>query len=318
MRSFDVVCLGFSLVAALALPACEGEGKQEVEDLAAPDHVAEQVSRDDAQVELSPPCCDALDSGLDGAWPEETAADEPSVEEVAAEVLPDTKIEELVPLAEAAFRIAKMEMLEPQFCYPFNDDCLPLLSEVNSMLDQDLQAGVLNLVGVFEPFGPGEVVTLTMAMADCNLDDPPSAVIPYGYCMFKDGALPATYQDVAVAAFATCGSAPSFDPPCFATGWDDLALEFNEVVLGLSNVALSGHVADWPPDGKLSPARLSGYLPEEIAKTVQVQVPMGEMLVIVSLYKLLEMSASEPEVVDGHLAWPVVIDFEAEQVGFLE
>ena len=239
-------------------------------------------------------------------------------EDLEPEIAPPDIQPEYTPQEDAAFRVDSMVMTQPEFCYMMGGECLPVLSSVNDALAEAVEAGEMNVVGLFTPFGPGETVTLTMAQAECNMDDPPDSELPVGSCKFQDGAVPAEYADVVISTEAACASpGGDFSAPCFASGQADLALEFSGIVLGLSNVTVAGHVSVWPPDGKLAPGVIHGWLPEELAKTVQIQIP-GGMPVVVTLFELLEHSPTQSQVVDGHNAWPVVIELTAGQVDFLQ
>ena len=132
--------------------------------------------------------------------------------------------------------------------------------------------------------------------------------------MFEVDSIPAQYDDVVISTGANCGAGEAtMEPPCFASGEGDMALEFYGVVLGLSNVTISGHVQDWPPEGIINPGLIRGFLPEQIAKTVEVSIP-GTPPIIVTIYELLENSETQPEIIDGHNAWPVTIEFTASQM----
>jgi len=217
---------------------------------------------------------------------------------------------EYTPQENAGFRLDTLVMTEPVFCYMMGDLCLPVLDMVNGTLGDAVAEGELNVLGVFEPFGPGQTVTLTLGQADCDQD--------LGACGYQEGVVPAVYEEVQVSTAADCASADLvYEAPCFATGEADLALDFAGIVLGLSNVTAAGTLVSWPPDGEIFPGLIHGYLPEEIAKTVQVQIPAGEMPIFLTLYELLENSETQPQEVDGHLAWPVSIEFTAAQVDIL-
>ncbi len=51
--------------------------------------------------------------------------------------------------------------------------------------------------------------------------------------------------------------------------------------------------------------------------SVEVFIP-GDPPLAVPVYDLLKDCPTPSEIVDGHKAWPVIIDFEASEVGFLQ
>jgi len=316
------ISLTVTLFAAMLAIACGGS-KEEVDasepekdvisDVQKPEDIHFEVPSSEFILDIPP---DVVDEEF--PLPDVQAELEP-LPDLQPELEPPPDVgPDYTPLVRVAFRVNSMVFTEPAFCYMMMDNCVPVLDMVNLSLAQAVVDGEMNVVGLFEPFGPGEVSKLTMAMATCNFDDPLDGLLPMGYCTFGEESVPAEYDDVQISTEASCAAGEnSFDAPCFASGEADLALEFSGIVLGLSNVTVSGHISDWPDKGKIAPGLIHGWLPEELAKTVQVQIP-GDMPVSVSLYELLENSETVPQVVDGHNAWPVTIEIEAYEVGFID
>jgi len=244
---------------------------------------------------------------VDVPEPPPDVADTAEIPEPPPDIKPDYQ-----GMSVAAFRITSMTIQEPKFCVGGPDDC----QEINAFIDAGIQTGIDSLetsvIGTFTPFNPGDLSTLTLGAADC------ASAGAQLECTFKDGTYPATYENVLVSVDDYCMIdeviSALHPPPCFGTEEADLALELYGVVLGLSNVNASGQFVDWPPQGKIDNGAIVGYLPEEIAKTVAVMVPVDFMPVEMTLYDLLVNSPSQPVEVDGHAAWMVMMDFMASEV----
>jgi hypothetical protein len=311
--------------AALLLAACGGSGKESVDSGGAIDIPADDSTVADLLLDQAVPG----DNADEGIFPDvpvlpdeyritETFGETPAIdvhpEEKTPEVQPTDVEPDYKPQEAAAFRIDGISMTEPIFCFMMGETCLPVLDMVNQSLSEAVADGSVNVVGLFTPFGPGENTGLMMGQALCNLDNPLDESLPEGHCTFDEESMPAEYDDVVISTEGMCGADEAqMEPPCFASGEGDMALEFYGVVLGLSNVTISGHVQGWPPDGIVNPGFIRGYLPEEIAKTVEISIP-GTPPIIVTIYELLKNSETQPEVIDGHNAWPVTIEFTASQV----
>ncbi len=239
----------------------------------------------------------------------------PDVEpDVAPDVPPDVELD-LPPLEGAAFRVNELTLSEPAFCLPMGDSCLPLLDEINTMLANSIvMDGELNLVGSFTPFALKEPLTLELGQALCNFEAKPVEDLPPMSCKFDPAVTPAVFENVTIAASGGCEG--GLAAPCFVTGKADFALQFADVVLGLSDATVSAGVASWPPGGDLQEGTIHGWLPEEIAKTVVVNV--GGMVPMPTLYDLLKDCPTPPEIVDGHNAWPVTLHFAAPQIDFVD
>jgi len=234
--------------------------------------------------------------------------------DIAPDVPPDVELD-LPPLETAAFRVNALTLSEPEFCLPMGDACIPLLGEINTMLGNSIvMDGELNLVGSFVPFKLEEPLTLSLGQALCNFEAVTVDGIPPMSCKFDPATTPANFENVTIVSSGGCEG--GLAAPCFVTGEADFALEFSDVVLGLSNATVSAGVASWPPGGDLQEGTIHGWLPEEIAKSVVVNV--GGMVPMPTLYDLLKDCPTEPKVVDGHNAWPVTLHFAAPQIGFVD
>lgn len=216
------------------------------------------------------------------------------------------------PAEDQAFRVSKLELLEPQMCLDFDADgeCNPVNLFVNAIIDDELTNAEepLHVMGVISPFEvPTSEATLTLGTADCA-----GAGLDALTCTFSADPteVPALFDQVLTKDAGGCSANPVILAPCFATNSQgSLDIKLLDIPFTFLQAKVAGKFLNPGSFNGITDGYIRGFMPVTTAAGVQVDIPG------VGYVKLTELlKEAQKTTVEDKNGWVFEFSFEASRV----
>ena len=223
---------------------------------------------------------------------------------------------------EWGFRISSLQLRSPPLCYASTQSdtaggCLNVEGEANALLSLllDDPDEPLDLVGLFggSPLGPRSILSFGA-----------------GSCVREEGRVTGctllepsvSFEGITASSDTPClldeperrnEAGVHIDPPCFVTEQAPLEVSLLGSTLDLRGARVAGTFALVDLGFDITGGHLGGFLPEEVARTLSMDLQTGSSQGSVTLADLLHAKA-RTSTADGVEGWELVLVFEAGAV----
>jgi len=223
---------------------------------------------------------------------------------------------------EWGFRISSLQLRSPPLCYASSQaeaagGCLNVEVEANALLSMllDDPDEPLDLVGVFTRSPLGGRSVLALGAGSCAREGE-----RVSSCTLHQPSV--TFEGISASADTPCLLAEperrnqanvQIDPPCFVTEQAPFEVSLLGSTLGLRGARVAGTLAPVELGFDITGGHLGGFLPEEVARTLSMDLQTGSSQGSVTLADLLHAKA-RTQTADGVEGWELVLVFEAGAV----
>jgi hypothetical protein len=222
-----------------------------------------------------------------------------------------------------AFRISNLQLRSPPLCYASTQanpagGCLNVEGEANDLLSMllDDPDEPLDLVGVFDKSPLGGRSVLSFGAGICERDDEGEVLS----CALLRPAV--AFEGISGSSETPCllseperrnQSSVEIEAPCFVTDQAPIEVSLLGASLDLRGARVAGTLSSVDLGFDISGGHLGGFLPEEVAKTLSMDLQTGSGQGSVTLADLLHAKARTSSA-DGEEGWELVLVFEATAV----
>ena len=242
--------------------------------------------------------------------------DVPGPDDIAVDVTPDvppdaaadTTVEDVgpPPTGGRLYRLDSLSWIAPPLCFPsFSPGaaCVDITEIANNTL-AEIWSDSQDPTDIGIRLASTDTVFVDAVLGGLTCDHDGDTVVS---CFVIDPPPPASFEVVWAGAPGGCGELVA---PCFQTLGTvaSLAIQVGNQQMGLSNAAVSGEFDGDTPDQHISFGRLTGFLPEKIAKTLSFSTGGAA-------FTLAQLLWNSPKTtVNTQPGWEVELGFTATEV----